>query len=138
VDYNNILKNVVLPKLKEFGRPLKLIFNQSASGDWEKFYDTTAMKYRWKNNDTGETADVPPQDVSIEQTVNGLVDTFRTREIDNTFIKAGDLRIYIEPTVEPHINQTLEFDNKKYSIYHIDTLQPSTLVLMYTLYVRNS
>lgn len=140
MDYANILKNVVLPKLDQFGRSLKIIKKTSAIGSWEKFYDYEEMKYRWKNTETGEIVDVVPSSttIEVEHTVKGILDNFTTREIDGTFIKAGDIRIYLQPTVEPVNGDFIEFDNKRYSIYNVQTLQPAELVLMYTLFVRNA
>ncbi|HZJ98456.1 MAG TPA: hypothetical protein VFC79_00530 [Tissierellaceae bacterium] len=139
MDYNKILSNVVLPKLKEFGKSTTLKKKTITSGDWIKEYDPVSMGYVWKNTETGEVSDTEPTatEVYTEYNVDMLVDTFKNKEIDGTLVKAGDIKIYAIPTIEINVDDIVIVNNKDMIVYHLEKIQPSSLLLMYVLYVRN-
>lgn len=140
MDYNKILNSVVIPKLREFGRKINLISKVSNVGDWEQFFCYEQMKYRWKNKITDKVVDALTEIESSESNIeiDALIDNFSSREIDGEFIKAGDVKIYTQTAIKPSTNDFVEFDDKRYIIYHIDVLQPSTVTLLYILYVRTA
>ena len=140
MDYNKILSNVVLPKLKEFGKLLTLKKKTIASGDWIKQYDPVSMRYIWKNTETGEVSDTEPTATEeyTEYNVDMLVDTFKNKEIDGTLVKAGDIKVYSVPTIDIAIDDIVVIGNKDYIVYHMDKIQPADILLMYVLYVRTA
>lgn len=140
MDYNKILSNVVLPKLKEFGTLLTLKKKTITSGDWVREYDPVSMGYVWKNTETGEVSDTEPTATEeyTEYNVDMLVDTFKNKEIDGTLVKAGDIKVYSVPTVEVAIDDIVVIGNKDYIIYYMDKIQPASTLLLYVLYVRTA
>ena len=140
MDYNKILANVVLPKIKEFGTLLTLKKKTITSGDWVKQYDPVSMGYIWKNTETGEITDTEPTATEeyTEYNVDMLVDTFKNKEIDGTLVKAGDIKVYSVPTVDIAIDDIVVIGEKDYIIYYMDKIQPADILLMYVLYVRTA
>lgn len=140
MDYNKILSNVVLPKLKEFGKSITLKKKTISSGDWVREYDPVSMGYVWRNTDTGEVVYEEPTATEeyTEYKVNMLQDTFKNKEIDGNFIKAGDIKLYSTPTVPIETNDLIVVNDKDYYIYHVEPIQPAETLLLYVLYVRNA
>lgn len=140
MDYNKILSNVVLPKLKEFGKSITLKKKTISSGDWVREYDPVSMGHVWRNTDTGEVVYEEPTATEeyTEYKVNMLQDTFKNKEIDGSFIKAGDIKFYSVPTVPIETNDLIVVNGKDYYIYHVEPIQPAETLLLYILYVRNA
>ena len=140
MDYNKILSNVVLPKIKEFGKQLTLKKKTIASGDWIKQYDPVSMGYVWKNTETGEVSDTEPTATEeyTEHKIDMLVDTFKNKEIDGTLVKAGDIKVYSVPTVPIETDDLIVVNGKDYIIYYVEPIQPAKTLLLYILYVRNA
>ena len=126
MDYNKILSNVVLPKIKEFGKQLTLKKKTIASGDWIKQYDPVSMGYIWKNTETGEISDTEPAATEeyTEHKIDMLVDTFKNKEIDGTLVKAGDIKVYSVPTVPIETDDLIVVNGKDYIIYYVEPIQP--------------
>ena len=137
MNYQNILSNVVIPKLREFGRPLILQKQANLLGNWVKTFSAESMQYVWENTNTGEIAYSEPDISSISYSINMLVDTFNKKEVDDSFVKAGDLKVYMTPDVAPDIGDTIEIDDKIYFIYHFEMIKPASVTLLYVLYVRD-
>lgn len=137
MDYQQLLANVVLPKLKEFGKPLVLRKNIDEIGTWEKKFNSIEMRHVWENTVTGEISLSQPSQSTLSYTVDMLVDTIKKKEIDGDLVKAGDIKIYMSPIIEPILGDIIELDGKDYIIYHMETIKPSTVTLLYVLYVRN-
>ena len=140
MDYNKILSNVVLPKLKEFGKSITLKKKTISSGDWVREYDPVSMGYVWRNTDTEEVVYEEPTATEeyTEYKVNMLQDAFKNKEIDGSFIKAGDIKFYSVPTVPIETNDLIVVNGKDYYIYHVEPIQPAETLLLYILYVRNA
>ena len=140
MDYNKILSNVVLPKLKEFGKSITLKKRTISSGDWVREYDPVSMSHVWRNTETGEVSDTEPTATEeyTEYNVDMLVDTFKNKEIDGTLVKAGDIKVYSVPTIDIAIDDIVVIGNKDYIVYYMDKIQPADILLMYVLYVRTA
>ena len=140
MDYNKILSNVVLPKLKEFGKPITLKKKTISSGNWVREYDPVSMGYVWRNTDTEEVVYEEPTATEeyTEYKVNMLQDAFKNKEIDGSFIKAGDIKLYSSPTVPIETNDLVVVNGKDCYIYHVEPIQPAETLLLYILYARNA
>lgn len=138
MNYDNILANVVVPKIKEFGKTVTLKQNSITLGDWVKTFDNVEMIYIWTNSTTGEVLFEEPSVSTVSHEINMIVDTFKKREIDGEFVKAGDIKIYMSPDVQPNSGDTILLEGKEYVVYHVETVKPANVTLLYTLYVRNA
>ena len=138
MNYDNILANVVVPKIKEFGKTVTLRQKSITLGDWVKTFDSVEMIYIWTNSTTGEVLFEEPSVSTVSHEINMIVDTFKKREIDGEFVKAGDIKIYMTPDVQPNSGDTILLDGKEYVVYHVETVKPANVTLLYTLYVRNA
>lgn len=137
MDYSALVKNVVIPKIKKFGTEYKLITKAQDLGDWEKIYDVVAMQYKWVNKTTKEEKFEQPQESELQVSIRGLADTISVKDIDGTFIKAGDIKLYLDPAIEPSYGDVIEVNNKRYSIYHYDPIKPALTTLLYIVYIRS-
>ena len=88
MNYDNILANVVVPKIKEFGKTVILRQKSITLGDWVKTFDNVEMIYIWTNSTTGEVLFEEPSVSTVSHEINMIVDTFKKREIDGEFVKA--------------------------------------------------
>ena len=138
MNYDNILANVVVPKIKEFGKTVTLRQKSITLGDWVKTFDNVEMIYIWTNSTTGEVLFEEPSVSTVSHEINMIVDTFKKREIDGEFVKAGDIKTYMSPDVHPNSGDTILLEGKEYVVYHVETVKPANVTLLYTLYVRNA
>ena len=108
-----------LELISEFGQAITLTKQGNESGGFDPV--------------TGDVIAAQPN-----VTVNGVgvLINYKTNEIDNTNILAGDAKIICSLTGSPEINMTLSFNGKIWRVINITTLQPSGTVVMYTLQVR--
>jgi hypothetical protein len=88
MDYQAILANVVLPKLKEFGKPITIKQQTSVVGDWVKSFDAVESQYIWTNEATGEIVYDEPVGSISESVVDGIESAFKKKDIDGDFVKA--------------------------------------------------
>ena len=138
MDYQAILANVVLPKLKEFGKPITIKQQTSVVGDWVKSFDAVESQYIWTNEATGEIVYEEPVGSINESVVDGIESAFKKKDIDGDFVKAGDIQLYITPDVTPSLGDIVVLADKDYTVYHIEPIRPASLVLMYLLYIRTA
>ena len=82
------------------------------------------------------TGDVIAAQPNVTVSGVGVLVNYKSDEVDNTNILAGDAKIICSLTGTPEINMTLPFNGKAWRVINITTLQPSGTVVMYTLQVR--
>jgi hypothetical protein len=137
MDYAKILVDVVLPKLKQFGKPVTIKQQVALVGDWVKEFDAVQMGYIWRNTETGEISITEHTSSIVENTVDAIEDNFKKKDIDGEFVKAGDVKLYTTPNVTPDLGNIIVLNNKDYVVYHVEPIQPASLVLLYLVYARN-
>lgn len=117
-DYNEAAADAV-ELITEFGQAITLTKQGNESGGFDPV-----------------TGDVIAAQPNITVSGVGVLINYKTDEIDNSNILAGDAKILCSLTGTPEINMTVPFNGKTWRVVNIGTLQPSSTVVMYALQVR--
>lgn len=118
-DYNEAAADAYLLIGGEFGQAITLTKQGNESGGFDPV-----------------TGDVIAAQSNVSVSGVGVLINYKTDEIDNGNILAGDAKILCSLTGTPEINMTVPFNGKTWRVVNITTLQPSGTVVMYTLQVR--
>lgn len=66
----------------------------------------------------------------------GLSLNYKSGLIDGTIIKSGDIRLLMDSTTEPKINDKVTIDSKSYKIISVKQTNPAGIAVMYEAQLR--
>lgn len=71
-------------------------------------------------------------------TGSGVMDSYKSRDIDGTVIRRGDMEIYIGPELafEPAVNDTVTVDSVTWNIVNVEQVSPAGTDCLYICHVR--
>lgn len=136
MDYTAIKNNLVIPKIREFGKVVVLRRPGSNSG-YTKGFDPVEGRHYW-------TLIAPPNTVVYTDPASSPVDVsgygvevkYEQNEIDGTTIKAGDRRFKVADLPLPTTSDKLVVDSVILNIISTQPVQPGAVTLLWTLQCR--
>jgi hypothetical protein len=83
------------------------------------------------------TVDIDSTQVFNTTAVRG---TYRIGEVDGTKIKAGDVRLYVDPTLatEPQPGDVVVFDGARFLVINSSPVKPAAVVVLHDVQARNA
>jgi len=81
-----------------------------------------------------ETGTKPQIETAIP--VNVVKQNYQNREVDGSLIKRGDVRLLMEAGQEPKTGDVVAFYNKRWTVIHVDPVDPAGTVILYRVQVR--
>ena len=135
MDYQQIVANVVLKNIKNFGTE-RTLRKSVSTAVWTKKYNPVESKYYWQDVDGKIVYEEPSATVQDNQ-IDMVKDNVSNKIVDGQTIKKGDVVFYMGPNIEPVENDLIIDDAVTYKIYKVDKVQPASIVLLYTCYARS-
>lgn len=135
MNYNDILINVVIPLVEQFGTIRQI--EKTDSSVWTKKFDSVLGIYYWEDESTGQIVYEEPASSTKLVDVKSVQDNLTQEDMANSLVLATDSKYYIAPTgVEPKVGDILIDNGIKYNIYLVQILRPANTLMLYTIYCR--
>lgn len=130
-NYDNITAKA-LELVNRFGTDVYLIkpFNST----WDKKYDPVELNVYWENTLTGFiTFEEPEMDSFLG---DGVITSFKTKEIDGTLIQRDDRLILATKIPVPQLGDTIRVGDVEYKYISHKSVAPNNVTILYRIQVR--
>ncbi len=136
MDYDAIKNNLVIPKIREFGKVV-VLRRPGSNTAYTKGFDPVEGRYYWTLNAVPNTVVyVDPASTPVDVSGYGVEVKYEQNEIDGTTIKAGDRRFKVADLPSPTSADKLVVDGTILNIIATQPVQPGDVTLLWTLQCR--
>lgn len=134
-DYAALRDSLVVPKIREYGRPITLRRPGTAAG-WTKTYNAAQGRWQWKNNTTHVIVYVDPAATPVDVAGYGIEVKYEQAEIDGTTVLSNDRRIKTIDIPRPTTADKLIVNGTSLTIVNVMPTEPGGVAVIYTLQCR--